>query len=767
MRKFRETLAFVLLPILGLAPRLAIISRFPTIPASDFHNLIIFGLYLRIHGLTANPPGFWQDFNIGLPLVLCGLFKMFPSADPEGLARLATALVSGLLPLLPFLLWRGVLSFRVRILAGAALALWLGQIMFSGVVAQDNWAIFPSIALGALAVRALVDGERAWPVTAGLLYTAATAMRADMLLILPLLLAAVRVDLFQTKRRQVLAGSLAAGLGLFGLAAYRHAATGRFSLTTEHAGVTILGAYIPGASFQGWLPPYPFLASVRPDLLRDHRALLAQTSGLAFREALRRPAFHALRIAAMTGFYAINGESSDLLYGSLESPEVLPAALHERGVALAARLKIPLRIEMAAIQALFLAAVIVGFGRRNRAILVLALAVLLKYGFHVLVVFYGRFFIAATGLEILAIAVAAEEVLRPDVPGRGWLLARALAVGAAFGLGLLIFAPRLTAFVQSRDIDTQQHTYHFFLEPPGLAQHETSPPNRYTELACTLDRGLLVELLPPSSATIRILPREPVPGDKAVAVCELNGAGEPRPLVLQVFDAYAAGGLPGRLAQRVEVDGAEVFSHDMAQTPWSGWANIPLGYVGMGTKRKVAIEVKAIHPTPGEDWGFAALARFRLARSSPVLNLAMDKPAAQSSIYPGFASAGAASAVDGNTDGIFGHGSVTATNLDPHAWWEVDLGASMPIGSIALWNRTDCCSERLTDYWVFVSATPFRSTDTPATLASRAGTWSSHQTAAPHPYIRIPASGAEGRYVRVELTGTGYLSLAEVRVFGQ
>jgi hypothetical protein len=67
---------------------------------------------------------------------------------------------------------------------------------------------------------------------------------------------------------------------------------------------------------------------------------------------------------------------------------------------------------------------------------------------------------------------------------------------------------------------------------------------------------------------------------------------------------------------------------------------------------------------------------------------------------------------------------------------------------------------------VFVSDIPFLSTDTPATLQNRASTFSSHQTAAPNPSATI-AVGAQGRYVRVQLTSAGYLSLAEVQVFGQ
>ncbi|MGI8741928.1 MAG: discoidin domain-containing protein [Bryobacteraceae bacterium] len=146
-------------------------------------------------------------------------------------------------------------------------------------------------------------------------------------------------------------------------------------------------------------------------------------------------------------------------------------------------------------------------------------------------------------------------------------------------------------------------------------------------------------------------------------------------------------------------------------------------------------------------------------------NLALGKAATQSSTYP-FTGAGAGSAVDGNTDGNFQDNSVTATNMEANAWWQVDLGASATVNSIVIWNRTDCCSNRLSDYWVFVSNTPFNPSDTPATLQNRAGTWSSHQTTAPNPSTTIAAGGVQGRYVRVQLTGTDFLSLAEVQVVG-
>ena len=146
-----------------------------------------------------------------------------------------------------------------------------------------------------------------------------------------------------------------------------------------------------------------------------------------------------------------------------------------------------------------------------------------------------------------------------------------------------------------------------------------------------------------------------------------------------------------------------------------------------------------------------------------ITNLALGKAAAQSSTL---AAAVASNAVDGNTDGNYYDGSVTHTNGDANGWWQVDLGASDTIASITIWNRMDGgVAARLSDYWVFVSDTAFQSSDTPSTLQGRAGTWSSHQTTFPNPSTNLTVN-THGRYVRVQLSGTNYLSLAEVQVFG-
>ena len=79
-----------------------------------------------------------------------------------------------------------------------------------------------------------------------------------------------------------------------------------------------------------------------------------------------------------------------------------------------------------------------------------------------------------------------------------------------------------------------------------------------------------------------------------------------------------------------------------------------------------------------------------------------------------------------------------------------------------MWNRTDCCADRLSDYHVLVSDHPFTSDSLAATLAEPGVTAFHEQGTAGRP-TSFPMS-LTGRYVRVQLKGTAPLSLAEVEV---
>ena len=109
-------------------------------------------------------------------------------------------------------------------------------------------------------------------------------------------------------------------------------------------------------------------------------------------------------------------------------------------------------------------------------------------------------------------------------------------------------------------------------------------------------------------------------------------------------------------------------------------------------------------------------------------------------------------AIDGNTDGQWGGGSVTHTDgMD--SWWEVDLQASYYIESIRLWNRLDCCSERLANFTVQVldidRNVVFESAGLNANSAVN---------------FTVPDVDADGQIVRVSIP-EAFLSLAEVEIF--
>jgi F5/8 type C domain len=104
----------------------------------------------------------------------------------------------------------------------------------------------------------------------------------------------------------------------------------------------------------------------------------------------------------------------------------------------------------------------------------------------------------------------------------------------------------------------------------------------------------------------------------------------------------------------------------------------------------------------------------------------------------------------------------TAEDSSPEPWWQVDLGADVAIHESAVWNRTDCCADHLSDYYVLVSDEPFGSDSLAETLA-QPGVTAFHQAGTAASPRAIPAS-LTVRYVRVQLSGTAPLALAEVEV---
>jgi hypothetical protein len=567
-----EALGATLVVVVGIGLRLAFLREFPTIPVSDFRALVEFGIRLRDGGLVA--PGFgWVQFNPGLPLALSLLLRIFPS-NPEETARAATAVVTGLMGLAPFLLWRPIVAFRWRLFAGLALALWPGQVFFSGVVAQENWALLPAVALACLGARGARVPGVSRPIAAGVLYAVACAMRQEMLVVLlPLVLPAAGVwpgRKGASRRLLLLAGS--AGIPLLLLAAERHAASGRFALTTEHGGLGLLGSVVPGAA-DGWIDPKAFVAARRPELLRDRRALREAATGLALEEWRRRWRYNVFR-AGVSSLRLLGDSDAEDLFWSVGAAEALPAERRGEADAFVARWRPLLRLELAAISGLFVASLILGARRRDPAILLLGAAVFLKVAVQAVVSPMGRLMVPAIALELLAIALAASSLGRVARRERLGFL----GVAVAFAAALLLATPPLRALTRRKDeAPWPVHRFPLTIASGGFGE-------------CRVESGRL-DSLEWRRAHLAFSSPGPAPFGSARVTCELPQAEGSLVLIV--------GGTPtpsaGRIV-RVDADGRALSPRDPGSM-----ASATQEFL-LGEARSVAVEVLAARPDAGSIW---------------------------------------------------------------------------------------------------------------------------------------------------------------------
>ncbi len=164
--------------------------------------------------------------------------------------------------------------------------------------------------------------------------------------------------------------------------------------------------------------------------------------------------------------------------------------------------------------------------------------------------------------------------------------------------------------------------------------------------------------------------------------------------------------------------------------------------------------------------------------NATLTDLALTGTATSVSVYD--ANHTAQQAIDGNTIGYFDQNSMLHTQLGgTDDWFELDLGAgaanyAAQISTIQLFNRWDCCANRLANVYVFVSQTPFTPTTVPATLPAGVtqfflpGVTIGGVNQGVGALAQIPMN-VSGRYIRVQLSDAANpvpLQLAEVRVMG-
>lgn len=151
-------------------------------------------------------------------------------------------------------------------------------------------------------------------------------------------------------------------------------------------------------------------------------------------------------------------------------------------------------------------------------------------------------------------------------------------------------------------------------------------------------------------------------------------------------------------------------------------------------------------------------------------NLAHGKPATQSSTYQ---NAFAWKGNDLQTYGTCESGAIACTNFEANPYWEVDLQQMRAITRVEVYNRTDCCGDRLKNWQVFVSADHNTWTSIYADgVATGAPAYTNIDRNTPlyttqNMRGRMLDRGTwQGRYVRVRIAGQQYLQLADVVVSG-
>ncbi|XP_032078248.1 fucolectin-1-like [Thamnophis elegans] len=143
-------------------------------------------------------------------------------------------------------------------------------------------------------------------------------------------------------------------------------------------------------------------------------------------------------------------------------------------------------------------------------------------------------------------------------------------------------------------------------------------------------------------------------------------------------------------------------------------------------------------------------------------NWARGQPATQSSTYPqwGTVYSRAGSAVDGNRDGDWRHGSCSHTLEEEEPWWSLDLGASYAISAVVVKNRQECCSGRLQGAQIHVG-------DCGAHHGKRNPICGSISNGSAGSLSIVCCDGRRGRYVTVVIPGRAeFLTLCELEVYG-
>ncbi|XP_072033347.1 uncharacterized protein [Amphiura filiformis] len=133
-----------------------------------------------------------------------------------------------------------------------------------------------------------------------------------------------------------------------------------------------------------------------------------------------------------------------------------------------------------------------------------------------------------------------------------------------------------------------------------------------------------------------------------------------------------------------------------------------------------------------------------------------DKKVWQSSTYP---KGDAKKAIDGNTAGNWNQMSCSHTQNNKGAWWVVDISKKVCVGKVVIYNRKDCCKERLANAVVRLGPNKKGAArKNPECGVIKASDIDGSS-------VLEVTCNMKGRYLSVNLPGKNYLQLCEVEAY--
>jgi len=136
------------------------------------------------------------------------------------------------------------------------------------------------------------------------------------------------------------------------------------------------------------------------------------------------------------------------------------------------------------------------------------------------------------------------------------------------------------------------------------------------------------------------------------------------------------------------------------------------------------------------------------------VNLALGKPASQSSFSVWSKPDDAQGGNNGKRTGLFGF----HTDIEPSPWWQVDLERVRPIQEIRVFNRVDVCSERAQTMTISVSTDGRHWQQIHDQSGRRFGGIDGRP-------LRVFPQRIEAQFVRLQLHETQYFHLDEVEIY--